>query len=415
MTRFVAPQTLSVILCASLSGSLYAAEPMPKVQFVTGDVSLIHADGSQSPVRKGDEIAPGERLVTGPNGMAQIRAIDQGVLALRPDSECEFKPGSNGMDVALNHGQLRAVTDVVGDKKGFINVLTPDSKIAVGNGDVETGVRMPDSSGKGGESFSQAHLGVIKVDGLKGGALTLQPGQLAKAGVGFAPVLTTVQPSYINPVVPLGNLGGVKTPPTTLGPLVNNGIAGNPNLTVLASNLPSTINTGALGNLGAVGGKGVGAGIGPIAGLDTTQTKLPEVKLGLAVGTVTGGSSAINSALSTQPFITAGRVGSTDKTITPTSATITGITPTQTIALTTSNVTLPNNQIITVVTPTGGGKISTPTGTSNNLVLLPTTTITTTNNVVTNTVLNTLNTTNTINPNTTVITTPIKIGVLPKF
>ena len=76
---------------AALQSSVGAVE-LPKVQFVNGDVRLLQPNGITVPIKKGDVIHPGEKLITGDGGVAQIRASNQGVIALRKNSEIEFKP-----------------------------------------------------------------------------------------------------------------------------------------------------------------------------------------------------------------------------------------------------------------------------------------------------------------------------------
>jgi hypothetical protein len=402
----ISPLTsIALTLCAALSVGAQAAEGS-RIQFVTGAVKVIRADGTEVPAAKGDIIGPGDRLVTGADGMAQVRALDQGVLALRANSECRFEQRGSGLDVALTRGQLRTVTDLGGATKGMINVTTPDSRLAVGDGDVETGVKPADAGGKGGESFSQVHTGVIKLDGARGGALTLQPGQLAKVGDAIAPTVITEKPVFIQPVLPLPTVVGGKPANATLGTLATS-VDPKAELPLLTTPTPG-FQPGVLTALGDnIGTKGLNT--------EPPQVKLPEVRLEYANATVVGGSAAVNSGLAGQTFLVGGRLGSTDKTITPTATTIDSSKITGTVAFQPTTATLTNGQTISAIQPIGGSKLVTPAGIAEKLVLLPSTTPTT-NTVLSNSTLNTLNTSNTINPKVTQTTTPkINIGILPKL
>lgn len=389
----------TLTLCTLLTQPVAAVDAASRIQFVTGEVKVIHADGTESPAAKGDVIGPGDRVVTGDGGMVQIRAPEQGVLALRANSECRFDQQGQGLDVALTRGQLRTVTDLGGTGGGLIHVSTPDSRLAVGDGDVETGVQPGDA---GDESFSQVHTGVIRLDGVRGGALTLQPGQIAKVDARGAALITD-KPTFVQPILPLPTVSGGK-PSTTLGPLVSNATPAT------GFSTPTTtpgIQTGVLATLDTqgLGGKSLAAS-------DAPAVKLPDVRLEFASANVVGGSSAVNQGLSGQTFLIGGRLGSNDKVITPTTTVLDPSKVTGSVAFQPTTVTLGNGQTISAIKPTGGSTLVTTSGVSDTIVLLPAPTPTT---VLSTTTLNTLNTSNTINPTITTTTPKINIGVLPKL
>jgi hypothetical protein len=392
----------ATITLAVLNAPAFAADASSRIQFVTGDVTVIRADGTAVPAVKGGVIGPGDRLVTGPNGMAQVRASDQGVVALRANSECRFEQQGGALDVALMRGQLRTVTDLGGETKGLINVSTPDARLAVGDGDVETGVKPDAADGGAGESFSQVHTGVIRVDGVKGGGLTLQPGQLAKVGA-VGPVLITDKPSFVQPILPLPTVSGGKPSSASLGTLVSNETP--------KTGFPTQTTPGfQTGVLTALGDKGLATTVEPPA------VKLPEVRLEFASANVIGASSAVNTGLSSQTFLVGGRLGSNDKVITPTATTIDPTRVTTSVSFKPTTVQLGNGQTISAIEPAGGSKLVTTSGVADKIVLLPDTLpAPTPSTVLSNTTLNTLNTGNTINPKVTTTTPKINIGVLPKL
>ena len=157
------PNFIASLVLASIVGCLDAgAAEHPQIQFVAGDVQVVHADGSADPAKKGDLLKPGDRLRAGEHAMAQVRAREQGVVALRANSEIELKPVGDTFDVALNRGQVRTVSELAGKPSGSLRVVTADSKISVGAGDIETGLV---SGAEGNSTVSRVHTGVVNVEG----------------------------------------------------------------------------------------------------------------------------------------------------------------------------------------------------------------------------------------------------------
>ena len=358
-----APPRLHILATAILTGwaavSLVNAAELPAIQFVNGKVDVVHADGSRDLAKKGYFLKPGDRLSAGEHGMVQVRALNQGVVALRANSEIEFKPSGESFDVSLIRGQLRAVSDMHSAPDSLLKVVTSDSKISVGAGDIETGI-VP--GGEGGQTFSRVHSGTVKLDAANGGGL-IQPGQLVKTGDGVKPLEADQLPDLFKaPVVALNvNQDGPAssaTMPNGLAnaPLPTDGLKPTSVLPVLVAlqqplipNLPNTA---------------------------VELTKLPEIKVEFAEANVAGASNSFNEALAKAlPVLIAGRKdGNSANTLTPVAdADIPQGALRTKFQLTESVVTLPNNdKIATLATDKGSVIIPKDGVATNNLVAFAT-------------------------------------------
>ena len=157
-TRFC---TVMAVVTVLFSASALAATEMPRLQFGHGDVKAISIDGKSRPLKKGDVLRPGEKLVTGPGAMAQLRLFKQGVVVLRDQSQMELKPEIDGRyRVALDKGLMRTVTKL-GFRLGKIDVATPVAQIAVQSGDMLTGVGVDNSA----RTTTHSHVfdGLVKI------------------------------------------------------------------------------------------------------------------------------------------------------------------------------------------------------------------------------------------------------------
>jgi len=119
MTR-IALKTLRLSVAFALAGvpaSLLAASG--EFTFVVGDVSLQKAGGQKSAPARGTAVDPGDRIVTGPNGMAQLNMVDQARLSLRPNTQFvieaypDKRDSNEGAVLSLLRGTLRTFTGLI--------------------------------------------------------------------------------------------------------------------------------------------------------------------------------------------------------------------------------------------------------------------------------------------------------------
>jgi len=278
-------------LSLALFGAGAVAAELPRIQFVAGDVQVLRADGSRGPVHKGDTLNSGDRLLTGPGAIAQIRAADRGVVAVRPASEVEFKPQGPGLDVVLNRGQLRAVSDL--GRPGLMQVITPDSKIAVDTGDIETGV-LPASGGA--ETFNLVRSGEVTLNPDSDKATPLPAGAVFKT-TGEMPLQVAALPQPMTQQLPeplaLTDTAEAALPVQPLLPATED---------LAVAELPMQTVSLQAPKLGAIDVK-------PAA------VAVPQVRVETASVTIAGASAELNELMNAQRLIQVGRVAQ-DKTLT---------------------------------------------------------------------------------------------------
>ena len=84
-TQLLNPQGLLAALVAMTLSGMAIAETAGRVNFVSGGVVAVSADGSKRTLTRGDFINSGERIETN-RGRAQIRFTDGSFLSLQPDT-----------------------------------------------------------------------------------------------------------------------------------------------------------------------------------------------------------------------------------------------------------------------------------------------------------------------------------------
>jgi hypothetical protein len=98
---------------------LSAAAASGQFTFVVGEVSLAKANGQRVAPVRGTPVDPGDRIVTGTNGMAQLTMVDQARLSLRPSSQFvieaypEQRESQQGAILTLLKGTLRTFTGLL--------------------------------------------------------------------------------------------------------------------------------------------------------------------------------------------------------------------------------------------------------------------------------------------------------------
>ncbi|MCG6875076.1 MAG: FecR family protein [Betaproteobacteria bacterium] len=111
-----------------------------------GSVQVVDAGGRTRAGERGGPLAPGDRVITGANGLAQIRFSDGAMLSVRANSDLKieahsfFGPGDTLATTVLQllKGGLRAITGAVArqNRSGY-RVVTPTATIGVRGTDFE--------------------------------------------------------------------------------------------------------------------------------------------------------------------------------------------------------------------------------------------------------------------------------------
>ena len=113
--------SISLALLALLGTGSALAEA-GRFQFVHGEVSVTHPNGSQTAAHKGDLVDEGDTIATGALAQAQLIMQDEGLIALRPDSRLRidtyrFSGKADGSEqgvFALIKGGFRSITGWIG-------------------------------------------------------------------------------------------------------------------------------------------------------------------------------------------------------------------------------------------------------------------------------------------------------------
>ncbi len=133
------------VLAAALAvGSVVdvRAQGAAAVQFiaVVGDVRIVGRDGAQRAAARGAELRDGETIVTGANGLAQVRFADGGTISVRGNTEVKldrfaYRGESDrgaSLFIALLKGGFRSVTGLIGrlNRDGY-KINTPFATIGI--------------------------------------------------------------------------------------------------------------------------------------------------------------------------------------------------------------------------------------------------------------------------------------------
>jgi hypothetical protein len=135
---------LCSVLAAAGAGEAYAAAG--QFQFVAGEVKVINRAGVERVALKGMDVDEGDTVATIAGAAAQIRMVDGGFMAVRPDSRLKvetfvFNGKQDGQErslILLLKGGFRAITGLIGNlnKQNYL-IRTPSATIGIRGTDHE--------------------------------------------------------------------------------------------------------------------------------------------------------------------------------------------------------------------------------------------------------------------------------------
>lgn len=184
-------RTLSAVLVASAFLAMPGAgaqEAAGKVLWVKGHAERQTADGAVHVLAKGDAIAAGDLLRTGPGAHVQLAMSDDALLALRPETTirvADFRydgkeDGNERAVLDLLKGGLRSITGAIGrTNKENLKLRTNTALVGVRGTDHET-FYIPEGGASG--TYDRVTVGGTYIDTPQG-RVDLSPGQS-----GFAPL-----------------------------------------------------------------------------------------------------------------------------------------------------------------------------------------------------------------------------------
>ncbi|MBE0620677.1 MAG: FecR domain-containing protein, partial [Burkholderiales bacterium] len=182
-----------LLLLAAHAGAAFGVAG--NVQFVIGDVKLITKAGETRALVKGAEINEGDRVTTAANASAQIKMVDGGFIAIRPNTNMGFdtyrysgkEDGTESAVVSLLRGGFRTITGLIGhtNKQNYL-IKTETATIGIRGTDHEPMVIPAPAPGQVAiaepGTYDKVNVGVafIRTDA---GSVDIRRNQ-----VGFAPV-----------------------------------------------------------------------------------------------------------------------------------------------------------------------------------------------------------------------------------
>jgi hypothetical protein len=149
-----------------LVGSTQAmGQDNPRVLFCSGACFTVDAKGVRTPAPKGTQLAPGQRLETGPDAYAQVRLGRDGALGVGEQGRVRF----DGNTVVLDQGRLRMIGgEALGRSDSRpVELRTGDGTFVLRSADVE----VKKSAGPQSSSiptFMKVNAGEASLRGLQG-------------------------------------------------------------------------------------------------------------------------------------------------------------------------------------------------------------------------------------------------------
>lgn len=122
------------------SACVFAADLAGSVSFVIGAASVIAEDGKSRAVARGENIAAGQTLETGPTGHIHLRMVDGAFVSIRPQSRLRIEdyhydaanPANNRIKFVLEKGVARSITGRAGEaSKENYRLNTPLAAIGI--------------------------------------------------------------------------------------------------------------------------------------------------------------------------------------------------------------------------------------------------------------------------------------------
>jgi len=109
----------SLLVLSGLACAGPAAAESGTFTFVTGEVNVQRSNGQRVAVTRGTPVNPGDAIVTGTRGMAQLTMVDQAKISLRPNTQFQIEQYADRADsdqgglLNLLRGTLRTFTGLI--------------------------------------------------------------------------------------------------------------------------------------------------------------------------------------------------------------------------------------------------------------------------------------------------------------
>jgi hypothetical protein len=198
----------AAVILAPISGSSWAQAAGPAGRFlsVVGDVKVVGANGAQRPAERSGELREGETIITGANGLAQVRMADSGLISVRADTEMKLdKFAYAGQDdknasflASIIKGGFRTITGLIGhaNRDGY-RISTPTATVGIRGTHFEI-VHLPQAPAPNVQpgTYNRVFDGITTFQNRGGASLLVNRDQTAFIGLqGRPPVLVPPPPA----------------------------------------------------------------------------------------------------------------------------------------------------------------------------------------------------------------------------
>jgi hypothetical protein len=253
---------ISLVTLSALSSlfatAVLAVEDAGRVMFVAGKATIVTAAGKERIARKGDILKQGDTLVTSDKGMIQVKMRDDGVMAIRPNTELKLNdmvPQLNKTDgpsqaLLLSRGGVRVLTGNERNKLGYV-IKTAATSLRLRDGDTEALVipKLTPAAGRVADvtpgTYNRVNAGIGIIQGASDKGISLAANQVSYTpSVSVAPVLVaSLPPSYINTTIPLPPVsvtGSTVLAPATVTTIASGSVLSSPSIATSTQTAPTT-------------------------------------------------------------------------------------------------------------------------------------------------------------------------------
>ncbi len=190
------------VLALLLSHATFAAELFGTVDSVSGAVT-VSGDSGSAPISDHDKIYVGQRITTGADGEVHIVTADNGLIALRPNSDMRVEryqakgEDSDEMALSLLKGALRSITGWIAKRKpAAYRLQTASATIGVRGTDHETTVLETASGDNQPGTYDTVYEGATVVQTTRGN-MEVKAGEHGFAAHEHAPILLARRPDFM--------------------------------------------------------------------------------------------------------------------------------------------------------------------------------------------------------------------------
>jgi FecR protein len=205
------------------------AEPAATLLFTQAGVQIVDPQGISRAAKQGDVLATGERLLTPPGAITQIRLPDGSLVGMRPGSELKIDlPPKAAPDagniVSLQQGALRLIGAELMDakKRSSVTLQSGNATMTLVGADLQSALVRPGDNNPQGSGEAGAYNRLLTGSGSIGsgsGSEQLAVRQTSFVGAsGVAPVTLALAPSSVfvgAPAVALVSPAGALNLPLT--------------------------------------------------------------------------------------------------------------------------------------------------------------------------------------------------------